>query len=430
MHKEAYTGGVDFTQYFKDKNWMFNINASYSLVEGTAKAIENTQKSSAHFFQRPDRNYSVLDTNRTSLNGSGGRMQILKLNGHWNFQSATIWKTPGFETNDLGYIRESDQILTVLWAQYNQYDPKWIYRKFNINSDIYSIWNFGGNNIGKGYEWNANMDLKNFWSIYSGGAFRSNANDQTILRGGPMMKVPGNISARMGFTTDNRKKLVFNASVNETVGLEKSSNTLSTGFGLSFRPSNWLVLTVNPGFCKSSTELQYVTNINSGNGDKYIFASIDRKTINTSFRVNINLSPNLTLQYWGQPFFATGRYHDYKIIVDPMADEYNNRFRTYSASQISLAANTYKVDENSDGIIDYSFDRKDFNIQQFLSNLVIRWEYSPGSSVYFVWSQTRNSAGSSDDLNLGNDIGNLFNTSGNKPHNVFLVKFSYRFGLK
>ena len=53
LHKAAYTGGVDFTQYFKDKNWMFNLNTAFSHVEGSKKAIENTQESSAHYFQRP-----------------------------------------------------------------------------------------------------------------------------------------------------------------------------------------------------------------------------------------------------------------------------------------------------------------------------------------------------------------------------------------
>ena len=76
MHKSAYSGGIDFTQYFKDKSWMFNVNSAFSLVKGSVKAIENTQKSSAHYYQRPDKNYSLLDTTRTSLAGSGGRMQI------------------------------------------------------------------------------------------------------------------------------------------------------------------------------------------------------------------------------------------------------------------------------------------------------------------------------------------------------------------
>ncbi len=430
MHKAAYTGGADFTQYFKDKNWMFNFNAAFSLVEGSKKAIGNTQRSSSHYFQRPDKNYSVLDTNRTSLSGSGGRVQIMKLNGHWNLMSATIWKTPGFETNDIGYVREADQVLSVLWTQYNQYEPKWIYRKYNINSDVYSAWNFGGDNVSKGYEWNANMDLKNFWSIWSGGAFRSSSLDQSMLRGGPMMKTPGNINGRFGFTTDNRKKLIFNASVNKTIGREKSSDDFYASAGISYKPTNYLVLSFNPGFSKSFSELQYVTSRNFNNTEKYIFASIDRKTINASFRINLNLSPNLTIQYWGQPFLATGRYYDHKYILNPMADSYGNRFQTYSQSQLSLDGGQYKIDETLNGTTDYSFDKSDFNVQQFLSNLVVRWEYSPGSSVYLVWSQTRSSYDNSGNLNLSDDLGNLFNTEDNKPHNVFLLKFSYRFGLK
>ena len=409
---------------------MFNLVASYSLIEGSRKAIENTQKSSAHYFQRPDNNYSILDTNRTSLQGSGGRIQIMKLNGHWNFQSATTWRTPGFDANDLGYTRQADQIFSVLWAQYNQYEPKGIYRKYNINWDVYSAWNFGARNIARGFEWNANMDMKNFWNIWAGGAFRSSTVDQTILRGGPMMKTPGNATGRLGFTTDSRKMLVFNASVNSTMGLEKSTRSFGTGFGISYKPTNWLVVSFTPGFGKSYSELQYVTGLKVKNEEKYIFASIDRKTFNTSLRINLNLSPNLTLQYWGQPFFATGRYYDYKLITTPMADNYRDRFKTYSQNQITTAGNTYNIDENSDGSIDYSFDRRDFNVQEFLSNLVIRWEYKPGSSVYIVWSQTRSSSDSSPTMDLMNDMGNLFNITDNKPHNVFLIKFSYRFALK
>jgi hypothetical protein len=430
LHKAAYTGGVDFTQYFKNKSWMFNLNTALSVVEGSRKAVENTQMSSAHYFQRPDNNYSVLDTNRTSLVGSGGRMQVMKLNGHWNFMSASTWKTPGFETNDLGYMRQADEILSVLWAGYNQWEPKWIYLRYNINFDVYSVWNFGGNNTGKGFELNANTGLKNFWNVWTGGSIRSSNLDQTILRGGPMMKTPGNVSGRLGFSTDSRKKIVLDIYTNSTFGLENNSNNFNTGVEISYKPTNFLVVTFNPGFTKSFSELQYVTDMNVDNVDKYIFASIDRKTINTSFRVNLNLSPNLTFQYWGQPFVATGKYYDHKLIVDPMAGSYNNRFSAYSPGQIHLDGDQYNIDENTDGKTDYSFDKPDFNVREFLSNLVIRWEYNPGSSVFLVWSQTRSSSNNTGNLDLFNDLDDLFNTGDNKPHNVFLVKFSYRFGLK
>ena len=429
MHKAAYTGGADFTQYFKEKNWMFNLNAAFSVVEGTAKALVNTQRSSARYFQRPDNNYSVLDSSRTSLAGSGGRMQIMKLNGHWNFIGASIWKTPGFETNDLGFVREADQLLNLLWVGYNQWEPKGIYRSYNINADYFLVNNFGGDITGHGFEWNASMGLKSYWNIRTGGSFDGQSISTSILRGGPMMKTNGSANARIGLSTDSRKKLVLEVSLNGSRGYENSSRSLYTGLDISYKPTNFLVLTISPGYSKSYTELQYVTRKELSGNERYIFASIDRQTINTSFRVNLNLSPDLTVQYWGQPFIASGKYYDYKRITGtPLADNYNDRFSVYNSSQIAFDGDeTFNVDENGDLIRDFSFGKKDFNVQEFLSNLVIRWEYNPGSSVYFVWSQNRDDSNNSGVMDFGKNMKDLFD---GKPDNVFLVKFSYRFGIK
>jgi hypothetical protein len=430
LHKAAYTGGVDFTQYFKNKNWMFNLNTAFSLVEGSKKAITNTQESSAHYFQRPDKNYALLDTNRTSLEGAGGRMQIMKLNGHWNFLGAVLWKTPGFETNDLGYMRVTDQVLSVLWAGYSQFNPKGIYKSFNLNSDFFAVNNFGGDWIGGGYEWNANINLKNFWNIFTGGSLSTPSISTDMLRGGPSMKMPGNINSRLGFSTDSRKKLTFNVYANISKGFENSSNNIYTQVDISYKPSNYIVFTISPGYNKSYSELQYVTQTDFNGNPRYIFASINQKTISTSFRVNLNLSPNLTFQYWGQPFVATGKYYDHKFIIQPMSDSYHNRFWTYSPSQISYDGSQYNVDENVDGKTDYTIGKNDFNVKQFLSNLVVRWEYSPGSTVFLVWSQTRSYYTDSGQMDFFNNVGDLFNRGKNVPHNVFLIKFSYRFGLK
>jgi hypothetical protein len=147
-----------------------------------------------------------------------------------------------------------------------------------------------------------------------------------------------------------------------------------------------------------------------------------------SLRVNFNVTPDLTLQYWGQPFIASGKYYDFKYITNSIASEYHDRFAVYSPDQIELINDEYyRIDENIDGSEDYSIGKPDFNVQEFLSNLVIRWEYSPGSSVYLVWSQTRDGYNPTGTMDYFNDMGDLFHY---RPHNVFLIKFSYRFSLK
>jgi len=436
MHKAAYSGGIDFTQYFKDKKWMLTVNTALSQVYGTKEAIEITQKSSAHYFQRPDKDYASFEPERTSLAGSGGKIQVGKLNGHLNLMGVVLWKTPGFEINDLGYLQQADRIMPIIWAGYNQWEPKGIYRNFNINGDLYSIYNFGGVRVQTGLEGNANMTLKNYWNVWTGGNIGTSSMDPSILRGGPTMKTPGRYHARIGFSTDSRKKLGLEIYTNFNKGFEDYYKNSNTGFEISYKPTNYLRLSLGPGYSKSFSELQYVTQENMNGNDRYIFASIDRKTINASLRVNLNLSPDLTIQYWGQPFVASGMYYDYKYILDPIADKYSDRFHVYSDGELIPQAGFNQIDENLDGTVDYTFDTGDFNVKEFLSNLVVRWEYSPGSSVYLVWSQTRSGFNPTGTMDYLNDMGDLFNRElfrnddNYAMKNVFLVKFSYRFGLK
>jgi hypothetical protein len=243
--------------------------------------------------------------------------------------------------------------------------------------------------------------------------------------------MPGATSGRLGFSTDSRKKLVLDFYMNGSKGRMNDSKSFYTEVGLTYKPTNYLSVALSPGYNKSYSDLQYVKRAEFGNDDKYVFASIDRKTISTSFRVNLNLSPDLTLQYWGQPFVATGKYSDHKLITDATAGRYGERFVIYTNEQKSFNGDDlYNIDENLDGIKDYDFDKNDFNVQEFLSNLVVRWEYNPGSTVFLVWSQTRSYSTDTGDMEYFRDLGDLFDGGNNKPHNVFLIKFSYRFGIQ
>jgi len=147
-----------------------------------------------------------------------------------------------------------------------------------------------------------------------------------------------------------------------------------------------------------------------------------------SLRLNLNITPEFTIQYWGQPFIATGSYSDFKMVTDPLAEDYTDRFHTFSGGEIEHFKddNYCYVDENQDDIPDFYIDYPDFNLKEFKSNLVARWEFRPGSIVYLVWSQGRSGYDSYGDLRFGRDFSDLYEEH---PNNIFLVKFSYRFGL-
>jgi Domain of unknown function (DUF5916)/Carbohydrate family 9 binding domain-like len=426
LHKTAYTGGIDMTQYFRNKSWMINLNSAFSLVEGTKDAIAKTQESSARYYQRPDNDYVKFDPQKKSLIGSGGRLEVMKLNGHLNLTGAFLWKTPGFETNDLGYIRQADQLIGILYASYNQWEPKGIYNRYSISCGIYNLFDFGGDYLAKAIEPNANITFRNYWNAYISGSISTDQLSTTMLRGGPVMKIPGSYQVQYGFSSDNRKKFIISVNSGRTGQYLNSSSSRFFNFTMQFKPTNYLMISFSPQSSTSDDQLQYVTTMNYNNNPRYIFAAIHQKTISASLRVNLNISPDLTLQYWGQPFLAAGKYSGYKHITNPTAKNYKDRFHIYSEGQIADNDSGYYIDEDENGKSDYQIGSNNFNYQAFFSNLVFRWEYNPGSSVYFVWSQTRNGA---DDSGIMDSkyLGSLFST---KPTNIFLIKFRYRFGLK
>jgi hypothetical protein len=156
-----------------------------------------------------------------------------------------------------------------------------------------------------------------------------------------------------------------------------------------------------------------------------VTAAINQTTFGLVARVDYNITPDLTIQYYGQPFLSSGDYSEFKYITDPVADNYNDRFHIYYPGEISYDENeaVYFIDEDLDGQMDYSFDNPNFNFMQFRSNLVVRWEYIPGSTLYLVWSQDRTDVTGLGEFDFGNDMHTLFSTT---PNNVFLIKVSYR----
>jgi hypothetical protein len=244
--------------------------------------------------------------------------------------------------------------------------------------------------------------------------------------------MPAGMGTWYGFSSDYRKKLTASLNFNFSKAWYNSGNNFEISTKLTYKPVNTLSITLKPAYSVSFDELQYVDQNNYLNQNRYIFASIDQKVLSMSLRANLNLTPDLSVEYWGQPFIASGKYYDFKYITDPMASEYHDRFHTYTGSEITYVNDPgndsyYRINENGNSTGSYTIGKPDFNVREFLSNLVIRWEYNPGSSIYLVWSQSRSGNDSAGILEVSDNMHDLFNI---KPHNVFLVKFSYRFGLK
>lgn len=246
------------------------------------------------------------------------------------------------------------------------------------------------------------------------------------------MKMPGNMYIGGGINSNSRKKLSGELDFRYFRTFQDVREAYELGIEIEYRPINTLTLSVEPEWSRTWNLMQYVTQETLEDGaetPRYIFASIDQKVLSISLRADYNITPDLTIQYWGQPFFGSGDYSEFKRITDPGADEFNDRYGILGSGSLSYAIRDrlYSIDEDLDSSVDYTFDNPDFTVSEFLHNLVVRWEFLPGSTAYLVWSQTREYSEDSGLFDFGRQSADLFSKT--KAHNVFLIKFSYRFGL-
>jgi hypothetical protein len=140
--------------------------------------------------------------------------------------------------------------------------------------------------------------------------------------------------------------------------------------------------------------------------------------------MDYNITPQFSIQYYGSPFVSKGIFSELKYITDPENKEYHNRFEVYKSE--TSTGNEYYLDENNDGMRDYTIENPDFNFIQFRSNLVAKWEYRPGSLIYLVWSSDHTGDTSPVDVPIGDSLRQIWDIF---PTNIFLIKFSYWFSI-
>ncbi|WP_309642720.1 DUF5916 domain-containing protein [Flavobacterium sp.] len=429
LRKSAYTAGIDFQHNWKNRKYYFSGNVVTSRVEGSKEAITRTQRSLTHLFQRIDASHVEVDDNRTSLTGTGGRFEMGKSSeGHWRYTGIMMWRSPELELNDVGFLRQADEVRQFGIVTYQTLKPFGKFRKVFTRFEQFSSYDFDGNYNRMQYTLTSNVNLKSNWNINGQLVYKPRIYSNTVLQGGPRFRYSEEFFQYINFGSDGRKKISFYGGIYHSEGRNSSFSYMEYDGGITYQPINALTISLSPNFQINKSKTQFVPDAGFGDTRRYVTAALSQQTLNATIRVDYCINPNLTIQYYGQPFISRGKYQSFNYVSDARAKYYGDRITMYNPNQISFneADNQYSVDENLDGTADYEFDNPDFSQVSFNSNLVIRWEYIPGSEIFLVWSQgIFGEANSRDDLFTG--INNqIFNR---KPENIFLIKATYRFVL-
>lgn len=402
---DAFTGGLDLLHHWKDKKFFVNAKISGSYIKGSPESIKILQESAAHYYQRPGADYLDYDITRTNLSGLGGKVQVGKgSGGHWKYSTALSWLTPGFDLNDLGYMRTADQIENQNEVEYFITKPVSVFRTLSVRFEERNSWNFNGTSLGSDGELRFAADFRNQWKVETEAAYHSADIDTRLLRGGYDIKMPSAVELGVGLQTDPSKKFIAQVEYNYNKAGNNSATSWSVRPGISVRPFSMLKIGITADYEENMDELQYVaTRTTVENDEIYILGQINQKTLGLTFRADLNLSPEFSIQYYGSPFISKGSYSDFKRVTNPMADHYEDRFEVYQGTE-----------------------DPDFNFHQFRSNLVAKWEYRLGSFIYFVWSGERTGDNGFSNASFGDSYGYLRKVF---PNNIFLIKLNYWFSL-
>jgi len=248
---------------------------------------------------------------------------------------------------------------------------------------------------------NLHMQFHNNWFAHAGGTvgqLGATFSDRAT-RGGPALRQSSYAAPWVEIQGDQRFVLYPDVFAQIVTADEGNTRRTYVNPSLQVRLSARTTPSIGMSYSRNEDNTQFFHNFLVGGVTHYTFAHLDQTTIGLTFRLDYTASPTLTLQIYANPFVSKGKYTDVREVVNARADHYADRFAPYAGS---LAGGP-----------------GDFDVREFNSNTVLRWEYSPGSSLYLVWSQGRQNFAPGAEPPLSEDLDELFHAH---PANTFLVK--------
>ncbi len=404
LRRQALTGGVDARHRFAEGRYSLAASLSASVVRGTAAAIDRTQRNAVHFYHRPDAGLPY-DPTRTALAGTNLQLKGDKVSGTLTYGASYERLSPGFETNDLGFLSQADQQTAQAYATLQSRTPRSFWR--NASATVIQYNNFTANGLPT-YNF-TELDLTTEFNnrttvgIFMWTDYLAPSYCDRCARGGPAVRMSPAPSVLINLGGDPRKTVQPSFAAIYTVADGGRSTLWRVRPYFTVRARSNLSWELGTRYQRNRNDSQWFSNLGVIGSDTthYLFAHLDQELLSFTSRLNYTASTNLSLQLYAEPFISTGRYFNVRELASPRASDYEDRYRPYPFDASSAA----------------------FNVKQLRGSAVARWEYRPGSTIFLVWTQGRDQ----DDRNAGSfaptrDLKNLFAA---RPDNTFLVKASY-----
>ena len=431
LASSAYVFGGDGYWFLdRDNEWVVTGKLAGSWIHGTTTMMTGAQRAAQRYFQRPDAPHVTFDPSRTSLDGFTGRVNLNRNSGLLHVNAALWGVSPGFESNDLGFLTTGDRFgghAVVMWRDVT---PGWIVREWNAWTAKWWTFNFNRERQGDGINGNSWVQFKNYWSVSGGyGIFRQVFDDR-LTRGGPSAILPAAWRWQLNLDSDQRHLLSFSTGY-AFLRNDAGGSNWNARFSVNIKPSPRLTISTGPEWSENDTVAQYVRAVADETatatfGGRYVFGNLAQQQLTIPTRANVILTPRISIQVYAQPLISVGEYDNFKELAHPRTFD----FLSYGADIGELfydgRTNIYQVDPDGAGSAPpFSFANPDFNFKSLRLNAVFRWEPKPGSAFYAVWTRQQQDSRNPGSFALGRDLGAMFRSPGD---DIFLVKLAFWIG--
>jgi hypothetical protein len=406
LRRSALVGGVDARHQFgPGNNYQLNAAVTGTGIAGSPAAVLATQTDPAHQYQRPDGPLTV-DPTLTALRGDAETIHLAKYGGGIvMFETSYQRISPGYEINDLGFLNRADWQDQSTWVGLQFLRRTKFYDQLRWNFNQWQDWTSAGDlQLERAVNTNLHVQFHSNWSAHAGGTIGQMGVvfSDRATRGGPALRLSPFSAPWVEVAGDERRVLFPDVFAQIIRADEGRTRRAYLSPSLQVRISSRLTPSVGVNWSHNEDNTQFYNNfVDSTGGTHYTFAHLDQTTIGMTFRVDYTVSTTLTVQIYANPFVSKGTYSDVREVANARAEHYADRFAPYGDAAVTA-------------------DPGGFDVRQFNSSTVLRWEYQPGSSLYLVWTQGRqNFEPGSGPPPLSNDLDELLHAH---PANTFLVK--------
>jgi hypothetical protein len=344
--------------------------------------------------------------------------------------NARLWGTsPGFDTNDLGFVTQTDRAGAHGLVLFRKLTPGRVFRVRQLTVGKWWTWNYAREPQGDGEQATANLQFLNYWQLTTTLSNSRKTLDDKLTRGGPTVIRPGIHQVATALVSDTRRQ--FGGQIGGTWALRDYGGwTRNVNAAVDYRPSPGVSVSVGPRFLDTRNVAQYLRTVPDATaaatfGSRYVFGDLRQTEVSLESRVNVVLSPTVSMQAYIQPLVSVGEYGAIREFTRPRTYD----FRTYGTELGTVTVGPdggLVIDPDAAGpTIPFTIGNPDFNIKSLRVNGILRWEWRPGSTIYLVWTENRRDAARPGDYSFGRDMADLFTAP---PDDVLMVKVSWWMG--